>query len=152
MQELISMVDLTVVYRLLLSGLLGGIIGAEREYAGKPSGFRTSILICMGSALFVHLALFSMASYNIGDPTRVIGQVITGIGFLGAGTIIQSGGSVLGMTSAATIWVVSGIGMAVGIGDYFSATVSTVLIFIVLTVLNVLERKVKSQLEKMEKK
>ena len=108
----------------------------ERELKGKPGGLRTNILICIGAALFVHLGLYSVASYNIGDPTRVIGQVITGIGFLGAGVIIQAGNSVKGLTSAASFWVVAGIGMAVGVGDYFAAVAATSITLVVLWALN----------------
>jgi len=145
MQELLNMIDLTVVGRLLLAGFLGGLVGVERESKGKPVGFRTNILICLGSALFVQIALFSVGTYHVGDPTRVIAQVITGIGFLGAGSIIQAGEAVRGMTSAATIWMVAGIGMAVGVGDYFSAIVATVLILVVLRIMNLLEKKVRKR-------
>jgi len=138
--ELINMIDLTVLGRLLLSCLLGGLIGLERELKGKPGGLRTNILICIGAALFVHLGIYSVASYNIGDPTRVIGQVITGIGFLGAGAIIQAGNSVKGLTSAASFWVVAGIGMAVGIGDYFSAVAATGITLVVLWAMNGFEK------------
>ena len=134
--ELINMIDLAVLGRLLLACFLGGLIGLERELKGKPGGLRTNILICIGAALFVHLGLYSVASYNIGDPTRVIGQVITGIGFLGAGVIIQAGNSVKGLTSAASFWVVAGIGMAVGVGDYFAAVAATSITLVVLWALN----------------
>ncbi|MFH1429183.1 MAG: MgtC/SapB family protein [Candidatus Margulisiibacteriota bacterium] len=154
MQELLNMCDLTIVGRLLLAGLLGGIIGAERETKGKPGGLRTNMLIALGSALFVQVAMFCVASYNVGDPTRVIGQVITGIGFLGAGAIIQAGHSVRGMTSAATIWIMAGIGMAVGIGDYFAAVIATILILIILRVMNIVEKRVgiKSTIKTQESK
>ena len=148
MTDIYNVIDLTVLLRLTLAGILGGLIGAEREAKGKPGGFRTNILICIGSALFVQIAIYTTASYNLGDPTRVIAQVITGVGFLGAGAIIKAGEGVRGMTSAATIWVMAGIGMAVGVGDYFTAIMATLLILIVLWVMNVLEKKVRKRAKK----
>ena len=140
MEEIKSMIDMTLVWSLLLACFLGGLIGFEREIKGKPGGLRTNILICVGATLFVHLALFSVASYHIGDPTHVIGQVITGIGFLGAGAIIQAGNNVKGLTSAATFWIEAGIGMAVGIGDYFAAVAATIVSLIVLWAMNGFEQ------------
>jgi putative Mg2+ transporter-C (MgtC) family protein len=132
---------------LLKSGmaiLCGGMIGAERELKGKSAGFRTNILICLGSTYFmlVSLLVSSMAeSGRPGDPGRVAAQVVTGIGFLGAGTIIQSRGQIAGLTTAALIWVVSSIGLLIGSGFLLLAFLGTALIFLTLTVLGVVERK-----------
>ncbi len=98
--------------------LCGAIIGIERERKGKPAGFRTNTLICFGSSLYMLVTEFILRSTGGAqvDPTRIAAQVVTGIGFLGAGTIIQSRGTITGLTSAATIWVVAGIGILVGAG------------------------------------
>lgn len=92
----------------------GGIIGLERQFRGKPAGIRTSVLICLGTCIFVTLS--SSFTGREADPTRVLGQVVTGIGFLGAGVILTREGAVLGVTSAATIWMLAAIGAAIGFG------------------------------------
>ncbi len=99
-----------------LSMLCGAIIGLERQVRGKPAGMRTSMLVCLGTAMFVHLgAQFGGPSV---DSTRVLGQVITGIGFLGAGVMFSREGTVLGVTTAAVIWVLAAIGASIGLGQY----------------------------------
>ncbi|MEO5511502.1 MAG: MgtC/SapB family protein, partial [Longimicrobiales bacterium] len=109
-----------LVLRLLLAAALGGMIGLEREASGKPAGFRTNLLICLGAALLMEIskkvAFDSFARTGVpADPGRIAAQIVSGIGFLGAGTIMQSrGGIVTGLTTAATLWVVAAIGMAVG--------------------------------------
>ncbi|MBU0482602.1 MAG: MgtC/SapB family protein [Proteobacteria bacterium] len=95
--------------------LCGGIVGLERQLRGKPAGIRTSILICLGTHIFVSLAA-SLNEYTL-DPSRVLGQVVTGIGFIGAGVIMSKEGLVKGVTSAAIIWVLAGIGAAIGLGN-----------------------------------
>src|ERR1051325_7200827 len=107
--------DPVIPLKLLLAALLGGIIGLERQIRDKPAGLRTNILICVGSTLFMSI------STSFGD-TRIGAQIITGIGFLGAGSVLHSHGFVLGLTTAATIWVVAGVGMALGSGMYGVAT------------------------------
>lgn len=99
----------------------GAIVGLERQVRGKPAGIRTSVLVCLGTCFFVVLSL-SVAGPNA-DPTRVLGQVVTGIGFLGAGVILTREGSVLGVTSAATIWMLAAIGAAIGFGHIEAALV-----------------------------
>jgi len=130
--------------RLLLACVLGGIIGYERENARRPAGFRTHILVCVGSALVMVTSEYIFKQYkglaNI-DPTRMGAQVISGIGFLGAGTIIREGLSVKGLTTAASLWAVSCVGLAVGIGFYEGAIAATVLIYITLIVLKTIEDK-----------
>ncbi len=123
---------------LVLAVALGGVIGLERELHGKPAGLRTNILICVGAALFTQLSQ-SMAQF-VGDPTRIAAQIVTGVGFLGAGTILHSRGYVIGLTSAATIWLVAAIGMAVGSGAILESVGSTVLVLLVLTVLGRIEK------------
>ena len=138
---------LTVLGKLLLATLLGGAIGLERELAGKPAGLRTNILICIGAALFMQLSIdvaeigFSADGHPFGDTTRIAAQIVTGIGFLGAGAILHGEGAVVGLTTAATVWVVAAIGAAVGAGAYVDALGTTVLIELVLVGLRPLERR-----------
>src|SRR2546428_10596778 len=101
--------DPSIPIKLLLAALLGGIIGVEREIRDKPAGLRTNILICVGSTLFMSIST-KVAQLLGGDPTRIAAQIISGIGFLGAGAVLHSHGFVLGLTTAATIWVVAGVG------------------------------------------
>ena len=122
----------------------GGLIGVEREIRNKPAGFRTNILICLGSMLFMWLSrevADSLAPGRTGDPGRIAAQVVTGIGFLGAGTIIQSRGRITGLTSAAMIWVVSAVGMSIGAGYAIIGLVTTLLILMVLVGLGLVERR-----------
>jgi putative Mg2+ transporter-C (MgtC) family protein len=129
--------------RLALAVLLGGIVGVERELSGKPAGLRTNILICLGSALLMDLSItigMTDGEGRIGDPARIAAQVVTGVGFLGAGTIMQARGEVVGLTTAATIWVVAAIGLAVGAGHRAEAVAAALLVTLVLTALGWLER------------
>ena len=124
-------IELEMVLRLLLAAALGAIIGYQRERAGKPAGLRTHILICVGAAIFTIASLYGFGAGA--DPARVAAGIVAGIGFLGAGAIIRTGeGIVAGLTTAATIWVVAGIGLAVGAGLYLVSAVATGVILIVL--------------------
>jgi putative Mg2+ transporter-C (MgtC) family protein len=127
-----------LVLRLLLAAALGGMIGLEREHSGKPAGFRTNMLICLGAALITEVS-FSVAFTASGDPGRIAAQIVSGIGFLGAGTILHARGSVFGLTTAATLWVVAAIGMAVGARAYVAAVVSTSLVMLALMLLGRVE-------------
>jgi putative Mg2+ transporter-C (MgtC) family protein len=135
-----------VLGKLLLATLLGGAIGLERELAGKPAGLRTNILICVGAALFTQLSVdiarigFSPDGHPYGDTTRIAAQIVSGIGFLGAGAILHGQGAVVGLTTAATIWVVAAVGAAVGAGAYVDALGSTTVIMLVLVGLRPVER------------
>ena len=124
--------------KLLLAALLSGFIGFEREHSHRPAGFRTHILVAVGSALVMMTSVYIFETYegrtNM-DPTRLGAQVISGIGFLGAGTILREGFSVKGLTTAASLWAVSCIGLAVGIGFYEGAIVATFVIYITLNLL-----------------
>jgi putative Mg2+ transporter-C (MgtC) family protein len=119
----------------------GGIIGIERERRGKAAGFRTNTLICLGSAIYVLASdlLFVRMGITNTDPTRIAAQIVTGIGFLGAGTIIQSRGTVTGLTTAATIWVVAGIGVLIGSGFPLLGFLCTLMVLMTLVVLVKLE-------------
>ena len=120
-----------MILRLLLAAALGAIIGYQRERAGKPAGLRTHVLICVGAALFTISSLYGFGA--AADPARVAAGIVVGIGFLGAGAIIRRGeGVVEGLTTAATIWAVAGIGLAAGAGLYLLSAVTTVVILIVL--------------------
>lgn len=134
---------LITIIRLLLACILGGLIGFERESMNRPAGFRTHILVCLGSALVMLTSQYIFEQYkgvtNI-DPARLGAQVISGIGFLGAGTIIRDGASVKGLTTAASLWAVSCVGIAVGIGFYEGAIVAALVIYITLIMLKSIER------------
>jgi putative Mg2+ transporter-C (MgtC) family protein len=127
------------ILRLALAAALGGAIGLEREYHHKPAGLRTNMLIALGSALFSILSVQLGAA--AGSPDRVAAQVVTGIGFLGAGAILRSGENIHGLTTAATIWVNAAIGMAAGIGSYAMAAGAAALTLIVLAILPPIERR-----------
>ncbi len=133
---------LVLTGRLLLACILGGIIGYERECMNRPAGFRTHILVCVGAALVMVTSEFLFQRYkgiaNL-DPARLGAQVISGIGFLGAGTIIREGFNVRGLTTAASLWAVSCVGIAAGIGFYEGAVAATVLIYLTLILLKKLE-------------
>jgi putative Mg2+ transporter-C (MgtC) family protein len=131
--------DLELAKRLLLAALLGGILGLEREWHHKPAGLRTNILIAIGSALFTLMSV-DLSVDGRGDSTRVASQIVTGIGFLGAGAIMRNNGMVQGLTTAATIWVNAAIGVAVGGGEYHLAFIATGVTLLVLIVLPTLER------------
>jgi putative Mg2+ transporter-C (MgtC) family protein len=127
------------ILRLALAAALGGAIGLEREYHHKPAGLRTNMLIALGSALFSILSVQLGAA--AGSPDRVAAQVVTGIGFLGAGAILRSGENIHGLTTAATIWVNAAIGMAAGMGSYAVAAGAAALTLIVLAILPPIERR-----------
>jgi putative Mg2+ transporter-C (MgtC) family protein len=124
--------------RLLLAAILGGVIGLEREIRRKPAGLRTNMFICFGAAMFT-LMSYRLADVHTGDHTRIASQIVPGIGFIGAGSILHSRGSVTGLTSAATIFVVASIGMATGAGQYLPAVFATGLILVGLVLLGIVE-------------
>lgn len=126
--------------QVVLATLLGGAIGLERELSGKPAGLRTNILICVGATLFTVLSF--KLSLGRGDPARVAAQILPGVGFIGAGTILHARGSITGLTSAATIWVVAAIGMALGSGAYTDAIGTTVLVMLILWGLGNIEKMI----------
>lgn len=129
-----------VVGRLLLAAVLGGIVGLERELRHKPAGLRTNMLISLGAALFTIIS-WQMANISGGDHTRIAAQIITGIGFIGAGVVIRERGAVLGITSAATIFVIAAVGMACGAGMPVTAIFTTLLLLVALVLLGVAEER-----------
>jgi putative Mg2+ transporter-C (MgtC) family protein len=132
------------LFRLTLAAVLGGAIGFEREYREREAGLRTHLLVCVGSALFTIISAYGFHDFLTSgdqvvrtDPTRIAAQVVTGIGFLGAGAIIRQGLSIRGLTTAATLWVAAAIGMAAGAGYYPGAIIGTVITLIALWPLRV---------------
>jgi len=118
-----------LIEKVILSALLGALIGYERERAAKPAGLRTHILLSMGATLFT---ILSYEAFPGSDPARIAANIITGIGFIGAGVIIQQERKVVGVTTAASLWITTAIGMAVGTGYYFLSIVASLISFIVL--------------------
>lgn len=135
--------EIEIFLRLLLAVALGGFIGYERENTNRPAGFRTHILVCVGAALVMITSQYLMRKYSgiTFDPSRLGAQVISGIGFLGAGTIIRDGFNVRGLTTAASLWAVSCVGIAVGSGFYAGAVAATIFIFLTLITLKKAEKR-----------
>ncbi|MGD8707454.1 MAG: MgtC/SapB family protein [Nitrosopumilaceae archaeon] len=119
--------DVEIIFRLLLGIGLGALIGFERELKHRPAGLRTHMLVSLGATIFT----VSSISFDI-EPGRIAAGIVAGIGFLGAGTIIAHKGHVKGITSAATLWVVAGMGLAIGIGEYYVALISALAVFLIL--------------------
>jgi putative Mg2+ transporter-C (MgtC) family protein len=141
-REIVGTLRLDLLFKLVMAVLLGGAIGLQREIAGKPAGLRTNILICMGAAMLMDLSIrlsVGPDGERVGDPARLAAQVITGVGFLGAGTILHARGTVIGLTSAATIWMVTALGLTVGAGQYVEAVGAGILVGFVLSGLGRLE-------------
>lgn len=131
---------ISIIVRLLLSLLCGGILGIERGRKKRPAGFRTHMLVCMGSTLVMITSQYVLHVFGESDITRMGAQVISGIGFLGAGTIMVTGrNQVKGLTTAAGLWAVACVGLALGIGFYSGAIISSVLIFFIMTILHKLD-------------
>jgi putative Mg2+ transporter-C (MgtC) family protein len=141
-----------IVIRLLIALAVGGIIGLERSYHGRPAGFRTHTLVCVASSLLMLVTVYESAWFTPGamgrttvDPTRMAQGIMTGIGFLGAGVIMKDGLSVRGLTTAASIWVTAAIGILAGVGFYFPAAVATVLTLGTLSLFRWLEARMHSR-------
>lgn len=149
----VSQLELTMVLRLIVAAILGGIVGMERGSGDRPAGFRTHILVCVGSALFMLVSIYgfddiapvtTVAENDIGtrrDTARIAAQVVSGIGFLGAGTILHEGLTIKGLTTAASLWIVSAIGLAVGSGMYLLSTAATMLTMVTLVTFHNWEKK-----------
>ncbi len=133
--ESLGNIDPEMVLRVVLAVLLGGLIGFEREITHRPAGLRTHMLVSLGAAMF------AIVSIGFGeDPARIAAGIVTGIGFLGAGSIIAFRGHVQGITTAATLWVVASIGLGVGVGEYVLSVIGAVLVFLILQVKRVEEK------------
>ena len=120
--------NIEFIIKILLATALGALVGFEREKRQMPAGFRTNMLVCIGSCLFTIVSVYSFST----NPTQIAAGIVTGIGFLGAGSIISNGRRLRGITTAATLWIVAAIGMAVGVGEYALATIVAVLVFVIL--------------------
>lgn len=141
--EYLGSVNPEMIFRLLLAVALGGLIGFERELTHRPAGLRTHMLVSLGAALFTVVSV----SFTQ-DPARVAAGIVTGIGFLGAGSIIALRGHVQGITTAATLWVVASIGLGIGIGEYMLSIIGAVLVFAILQIKRVEERFVPKKVGK----
>lgn len=149
MEVLASMFDLTIIIRVFSALLLGFAIGLEREMTNKYAGLRTNILVCLGACLFTIISIYGFPEVTVSgdemgtrDTARVAAQVVTGIGFIGAGTVFRHGASIFGLTTAATLWMSASVGMACGAGMYFLALVGTVVAIITLVSVRVFERNI----------
>lgn len=149
MQEFLSWFQIDnvdILIRILLAIVLGSIIGLERELTNKSAGLRTQIMVCLGSCLFTILSIYGFSTaitlYPLGDPSRVAAQIITGIGFIGAGTVMRQGMTVTGLTTASSLWIVAAIGMACGCGKFSIAVVSTILAVAILVLIRIFELKI----------
>lgn len=127
--DALSGIDVEMIFRLVLAVALGALIGVERQMTHKPAGLRTHMLVSLGAAIFAIISI-SFGS----DPARVAAGIVTGIGFLGAGSIIALRGHIQGITTAATLWVSAGIGLGVGLGEYVLSIVGAILIFAILRI------------------
>lgn len=141
--------DIGIVIRVLSSVLLGFAIGLEREMTNKYAGLRTNILVCLGACLFTIISIYGFPEVSVTgdelgtrDTARVAAQVVTGIGFIGGGTVLRHGATVMGLTTAATLWVSASIGMACGAGMYGLALTATILSIMVLVSVRIFEKKV----------
>lgn len=134
--------ELHLVASLAVAAACGAILGVEREAQRKPAGLRTNMLIALGSALFTYSSLALTGGERGGDPSRIAAQIVTGVGFLGAGTIMRQGGdSISGLTSAATVWVVAALGIVAGAGDYLMALIGALFAFVILHILGRFENR-----------
>ena len=137
------MTDIDIAIRLAVALGLGGLVGLEREIHGSDAGLRTHILVSVGSALMMIVSILMSQAFPGSDPARISAQVVSGIGFLGAGSILRSTGSVRGLTTAASIWAIAGIGLAIGAGFYSSGLIASVLIPVTLWLLRSVEKALK---------
>ncbi len=137
------MIEIKIYALKILSAVIcGGIIGLERELSGKPAGLKTNILICLGAVIYMIVSeiIVLQSGTALSDLSRIPSQVVTGIGFIGAGCIIRSGMSIAGLTTAATIWVVAALGLLIGIGHYILAIAFTLIVVLILVGLKKLEK------------
>lgn len=158
MENIIGPMDIEFSIRILSAIALGFILGFEREITNKYAGLRTHILVCLGACVFTLISIYGFPMFSgdipeyhpngIRDTARVAAQIVTGIGFIGAGTVLRNGPTVFGLTTAATLWMAASIGMACGSGMYGIATLSTLASVLVLTLIRVFERKVLSNSSK----
>lgn len=141
----------SIILRLLMAVIFGGVIGLERGIKGRPAGMRTYMLVCMASTLVMCTNLYIAEQYGAADPTRMAAQVVSGIGFLGVGTIIITrNNQVKGLTTAAGLWASACLGLAIGSGFYVGAIAGTVFIFIITTTMHSLDKMLRSRARVLE--
>lgn len=145
--ELTLDTEINLAIRLTVGLVLGAIIGFERELHRQPAGFRTHSLVSLGAALFTVVSAFGFIGGDLVDPTRIAAQIVSGIGFIGAGTILQYRGHIRGLTTAASLWSVAAIGTAAGAGLFVVAIVGTVLILVILSILDRVEALARRRLQ-----
>lgn len=131
----------SLFFKLLLSTALGALVGLERERSHKSAGLRTNAMVALGSTLITVISANAFIGRAYADPSRLISNIIVGIGFIGGGAILQQGDKVRGITTAATLWVVAAIGVAVGVGFYLEALFSVALVYFILTILWLVEKR-----------
>ena len=136
---------LEVTFKMVLAVGLSSIIGWERERAEQPAGLRTHIILCVGATLLTVVSMRIVLDMGSGDPTRIMGQIVSGIGFLGAGAIMRLGLTVRGLTTATTLWGITGVGMAVGAGYYFPAAIAVGAMYVVLHYFELFEVRIESR-------
>jgi len=148
--------DVDILLRIIFAIILGSAIGLEREITNKSAGLRTQIMVCLGACIFTILSIYGFSTavtlYPLGDPARVAAQIITGIGFIGAGTVLRQGLTVTGLTTASTLWIVAAIGMACGCGKISLAVASTVLAVAILVLIRIFEVKIMPHNTKHQRK
>ena len=135
---MVSSIELEIVFKLILAAFLGGLIGYERQIHKKPAGLRTHTLICIGATLFT---IVSISFVGASDPSRIASGIVTGIGFLAAGLIFRAEDHVRGLTTATELWVLAAIGIAIGIGFYYVAIVTTIIVLVILVPMKYFEEK-----------
>src|SRR5574344_239475 len=147
--NIVSSLDFTMMVRLIISAIFGGIVGMERGSGDRPAGFRTHILVCAGSTLIMLVSLYGFDGFDAQpfeyprnrDSARIAAQVVSGIGFLGAGTILHEGLTIRGLTTAASLWMVSAIGLAVGSGMFFLSAMATAITMVTLVTFHTWEKR-----------
>lgn len=149
--ELREITLLAVVLRITVSVIIGGIIGLEREIKNRPAGLRTYMVVCLGACLIMMTNQYVCQLFGTGDPVRMGAQVVSGIGFLGAGTImVTRRAQVKGLTTAAGLWTAAGVGLAIGVGFYEAAIVSTFAVYVIMTLMQFIDAQVQKKSKSLE--
>lgn len=144
--------DWEAVLRISIAALLGGLVGLEREWSGHPAGLRTNMLVAIGSCLFTYLSIEGFPLKGAAqDTARIAAQIVTGVGFLGAGAVLQTRHRTWGLTTAATIWLVAALGMAIGVGAYLLSLYTTFLVIVVLYLLHPLSDRIEQRAKAEER-
>ncbi len=149
--ELREITYLAVILRIVLSVLIGGLIGLERELKNRPAGLRTYMVVCLGACLVMLTNQYVCQVFSTGDPVRMGAQVVSGIGFLGAGTIlVTKRNQIKGLTTAAGLWTAAGVGLAIGVGFYEAAIVSGLAVYVIMTLMQIIDNNVQRKSKSLE--